>query len=117
MHSNKEEYLVTVAELQKLAKKGPHITQDWILEVASMHRDEMRRRLLVNYDWHVSFAKCLDGIKEIKVMPGSAPDGCWDPRHIRGVVEQLVAACPKTWEKNCFGELKSDGLNSEVPRG
>lgn len=110
-------YLAAIAELQALAKKGSHVTQEWILEVASMSPEDMRRRLIVNYDWHVSFAKCLDGIKEIKAMPGSAPDGCWDPRHIRGIVEQLVVACPKTWENNCFGELKTDAVKSEVPRG
>lgn len=113
---SESKYLQTVAELQALAKKGSHVTQDWILQVASMSPDDMRRRLIVNYDWHVSFAKCLDGIKEIKVMPGSAPDGCWDPSHIRGVVEQLVAACPKTWESNCFGELKTEAEKGAVPR-
>ena len=99
METNQEKYLATVAELQRLAKRAPNVTQDWILKVASMSPEDMRRRLIVNYDWHVSFAKCLDGIKEIKVMPGSAPDGCWDPSHIRGIVEQLVAACPMTWER------------------
>lgn len=110
-------YLATIAQLQNLAKKAPFVTQDWILEVASMHPDDMRRRLIVNYDWHVRFQKCLDGIKEIKAMPGSAPDGCWDPGHIRGIVEQLVAACPKTWENNCFGEQKADVVGREVSRG
>lgn len=110
-------YLQTIAELQELARKGSHVTQDWILQVASMSPDDMRRRLIVNYDWHVSFAKCLDGIKEIKVMPGSAPDGCWDPKRIRSVVEQLVAACPKTWENNCFGALKTEVTNGVIQHG
>lgn len=117
MSDYQEKYLATVAELQNLAKSAPFVTQDWILQVASMRPDDMRRRLIVNYDWTVHFQKCLDGIKEIKSMPGSAPDGCWDPSHIRGIVEQLVAACPKTWENNCYGELKADAFKSEVPRG
>ena len=117
MDSNQEKYLATVAELQKLAKDAPYVTQDWILEVASMHPDDMRRRLVRNYDWHVRFQKSLDGIKEIKAMPGCAPDGCWDPSHIRAIAEQLAVACPKTWENDCFGELKADVVKSEVPRG
>lgn len=110
---SESKYLATIAELQKLALNAPHVTQEWILEVASMSPADMRRRLIRSYDWHVRFAKCLDGIKEIKCMPGSAPDGCWDPSHIRGVVEQLVAAQPKTWEHDCFGESK----DIDVPHG
>jgi hypothetical protein len=64
-------------------------------------------------DWHGSFAHCLDDIREIKVIPGGAPAGCWDPSGIRGVVQQLVAACPVTWESDCFGAPKAPALSKQ----
>ena len=41
-----ETYLRTVAELQELARNALHVTQEWVLEVASMDPMEMRRRLI-----------------------------------------------------------------------
>ena len=40
-----EAYLRTVAELQRLARNAPHVTQEWVRQVASMDPMEMRRRL------------------------------------------------------------------------
>ena len=33
-----EAYLRTVAELQRAGRNAPHVTQEWVLEVASMDR-------------------------------------------------------------------------------
>lgn len=109
MNQHEKKYLATVAELQAISKNAPHVTQDWILQVASMDVDDMRRRLIRNYDWHASFSHVLDGLKEIRCLPGSAPDGCWEPRSIRGIVDQLVSASPVTWENSYSGTPKSKG--------
>lgn len=108
MKEAERSYLQTIAELQELARQAPFVTQEWILQVASMDVADMRRRLIRNYDWHSRFAHVLDGINEIKAIPGRAPDGCWDPGTIRSVVEQLVAACPVTWEKSWVGDKKGN---------
>lgn len=103
---NEASYLATVRELQQLAKRASRVTQDDILEIASMSIEDLRRRALVARDWHRAFAQCLDGIPEIKAMPGAAFDGVRGPKEIRAVVETLVRHCPKTWERSCFGEPK-----------
>lgn len=100
-------YRACVAELQELAKKGKYITQDWILKVAAMAPDDMRRRLVVNYEWHRTFAACLDAIPALRAMPGAAPDGCWGPDEIRAVVMKLLAECPLTWEHSYLGTPKN----------
>lgn len=84
------DYMRTVAELQEIARKAPYVTQDWVLQVASMDPAEMRRRLIRSYDWHNHFSHSLDGIAEVRNLPGAAPDGCWDHRSIRGVVMCLL---------------------------
>lgn len=83
-------YLRTVAELQELARNAPHVTQDWVLTVASMDPDDMRRRLIRSHDWHGHFAHALDGIPEVRNMPGAAPDGCWSHKEVRAVVLGLL---------------------------
>lgn len=83
-------YEATIAMLQHHAKPSKEITQEDILEVACMDVNELRRRHLVQRDWHRLFAKCLDGLPELQALGGS-PDGCWLPRDIRKVVEALIA--------------------------
>jgi hypothetical protein len=84
-----EIYLATVAELQALAKNARHVTQADILEIASMPADELRRRAIRHRDWACHWSHCLDGLGVWKT-PGAAPDGCWMPREVRSVVEQLL---------------------------
>ena len=91
MAENEANYRRTVAELQELARRAPHVTQDWILQVASMEPDDMRRRLICSNDWHGHFAHSLDGIPEIANMPGAGIDGCRSHKEVRSIVLGLLA--------------------------
>lgn len=105
--SPEERYLATVAELQTLATRCPHVTQQDVLEIASMPVEELRRRAIVGRDWHGHFSHSLDGIKEIFAMPGSGIDGCRSHKEVRAIVEQLVARSNYTWEDDYRGRLKA----------
>ncbi len=85
-----EMYLRTVAELQELAKNAPHVTQEWVLDVASMDPMEMRRRLIRSNDWHGHFAHSLDGIPEIRNIGGGGIDGCRSHKEVRAIVLDLL---------------------------
>lgn len=102
-----ETYLATLHELQGIAARCPHVTQQDVLEIAAMPVDDLRRRALIARDWHRHFSHCLDGITEIAAMPGAAPDGCWMPQQLRTVVEQLVARGNYTWQDDYRGRLKA----------
>ena len=102
-----DRYLATVRDLQELAKRAPHVTQQDVLDIASMPVEELRRRAIVARDWRGHFSHSLDGITEISAMPGSGIDGCRSHKEVRAIVEQLVARCPYTWEDNCYGRLKA----------
>lgn len=84
-------YLRTVAELQGIAKKAPRVTQEWILEVAIMDPAEMRRRLVIGFDWTSHFQCSLDGIPELRAIPGAGIDGCRSHKEVRAVVVWLLA--------------------------
>ncbi len=101
-----EAYIATVRGLQELAAKLPHVTQDDVLDIASMPAEELRRRALIGRDWHGHFSHCLDGIKELLAMPGAAPDGCCDHHRVRGVVEPMLERSGLTWENDYRGRLK-----------
>lgn len=88
--SEQSDYLRTVADLQEIARKAPYVTQDWILQVASMDHADMRRRLVRQYDWHERFAKSLDGIPEIAGISGAGIDGCRTHREVRAIVLELI---------------------------
>jgi len=84
------EYLRTLRELQELAKRAPYVSQDWVREVARMDEMDMRRRLIRSHDWHGHFAHSLDGIPEIRNLPGSGIDGCRSHKEVRAVVLALL---------------------------
>ena len=48
-----------------------------------------------------------DGMPELKAIPGGAPDGCWLPRAVRGVVEALLRRSDLTFEDTSHGRRKS----------
>ena len=100
-------YLATVAELNTLAERSKHVTHEDVLRIASMSADELRRRAIVALDWHSCFSHCLDGMPELKAIPGGAPDGCWLPRAVRGVVEALLRRSDLTFEDTSHGRRKS----------
>ena len=87
---NRAAYMATVSELRLLAKRAPYVTEDWVLTVASMAPDEMRRRLIRSYDWSGHFHHSLDGIPQIKGLPGSGIDGCRSHKEVRAVVTGLL---------------------------
>ncbi len=60
------------------------------------------------------FHECLDGIEDIRCIPGASIDGCWDAQAIRAVVEALLANCPRTWKDNWRGRGKEDGENARL---
>ncbi|PKO58315.1 MAG: hypothetical protein CVU24_17390 [Betaproteobacteria bacterium HGW-Betaproteobacteria-18] len=55
-----------------------------------MDQDDMRRRLIRNYDWHGHFSHCLDGIQEIKNIGGGGIDGCRSHKEVRAIVLGLL---------------------------
>ena len=61
-----------------------------MLQVASMDPDDMRRRLIRSNDWHGHFAHSLDGIPEIRNLPGAGIDGCRTHKEVRAVVLALL---------------------------
>jgi hypothetical protein len=103
-----EQYLADVNRLVQYAKGLPHVRHEFVVEVASMSREDLQRRVLCGSDWIGHFHKCLDGIKEIRCIGGAAIDGCRDPRAIRAIVDRLVANCPVTWERTYLGEPKGE---------
>ena len=84
------EYLRTLRELQELAKRAPYVTQEWVRDVACMDEMDMRRRLIRSNDWHGHFAHSLDGIPEIRNLPGAGIDGCRSHKEVRAVVLALL---------------------------
>lgn len=84
------EYLRTLRELQELAKSAPYVSQEWVRDVACMDEMDMRRRLIRSNDWHGHFAHSLDGIPEIRNLPGSGIDGCRSHKEVRAVVLALL---------------------------
>lgn len=107
LNPNKEQYLATVNELETLRKKLPHVEHDFMLDVASMPIEELRRRVLVQFDWLGHFHHALDGIKEIRYIPGGGMDGFRAPDEVRRVVEELVKNCQITWESDFRGKPKA----------
>lgn len=84
------QYLRTLRELQELAKNAPYVSQEWVRDVACMDEMDMRRRLIRSNDWHGHFAHSLDGIPEIRNLPGSGIDGCRSHKEVRAVVLELL---------------------------
>ncbi|EWS54330.1 hypothetical protein [Methylibium sp. T29] len=97
-------YLSVVAELQELARRAPHVTQDWVLQVASMDAMDMRRRLIRSSDWHGHFAHSLDGIPEIQALPGAGIDGCRSHKEVRAVVLGLLQRIERREPPQASGE-------------
>jgi hypothetical protein len=97
-------YMQIVAELQELARKAPYVTQDWVLQVASMDPADMRRRLICQSDWHGHFAHSLDGIPEIRNLPGAGIDGCRMHKEVRAVVLALLQQIKRLKPPNAGGE-------------
>lgn len=92
--------------LDSLCERLPHVRPDFIREVREMDHEELQRRMLIGSDWQGSFASCLNGIKEIAVLPGGGIDSCRMPDDIRRIVQALAQACPVTWQDDWRGRPK-----------
>lgn len=86
----KHQYLRDLSELQELARRSPYVTDDWVRRVACMDEMDMRRRLIRSSDWHGHFAHCLDGIPDIRSIPGAGIDGCRSHKEVRAIVLELL---------------------------
>ena len=79
--------------------------------------DEIQR-LKVKIENQASFIKefhsCLNGIDEIRCIPGASIDNCWDAKSIRAVVDVLGANCLRTWKDNWRGREKESGDNARL---
>ncbi|MFY9479141.1 MAG: hypothetical protein WAQ08_15965 [Aquabacterium sp.] len=112
--SAEQAYLGTVARLQELASRCPHVDQQWVLQVASMDPDDMRARLIRSHDWHGHYHHSLDGIPEIQAMPGGGIDGCRTHKEVRAIVMGLLSALEAAqrdagryrWLVERFGQTK-----------
>ncbi|WP_428414448.1 hypothetical protein [Methylibium sp.] len=110
-------YLRVVAELQELARNAPHVTQDWVLQVASMDEMDMRRRLIRSSDWHGHFAHSLDGIPEIRNLPGAGIDGCRSHREVRAVVLGLLQRIERLNQSSTTASGSSRSAGSDEQGG
>lgn len=72
-----------------------------------LSREELLRRYRNQYDLLQSYSACLDGIPEIRCIPGASIEGCRFPDDIRRIVTMLVAHCQTTWEHGWQGRTKS----------
>ena len=88
------EFSARVSMLLAHAKRGDSVSHDEVLEIAAMDPDELRRRAVVARDWHRAYQQCLDGLPLKAGMHHTVPAGCWFPRDIRMLVEQLLATQP-----------------------
>ena len=80
--------LRTVAELQELARNAPHVTQEWVLEVASMDpmetaaadsKQRLARKLCAQSRRHPEFRN----------IGGGGIDGCRSHKEVRAILDLL----------------------------
>lgn len=73
---------------------------------------EMHRKHANQASFLKEFHGCLNGIDEIRCIPGAAIDDCWDAKAIREVVMVLVANCARTWKNDWRGSEKGISENA-----
>ena len=76
---------------------------------------ELLRRYRNQYDLLKAYSACLDGIPEIRCIPGASIEGCRMPDDIRRIVTTLAAHCQVTWEDGWQGRAKFP--NRELSHG
>lgn len=111
------EFSARVSMLLAHAKRGDSVSHDEVLEIAAMDPDELRRRAVVARDWHRAYQQCLDGLPLKAGMHHTVPAGCWFPRDIRMLVEQLLATQPLKAEqaKDAAEDAPSDAELADTP--
>lgn len=77
-------------------------------------REEMERKHANQASFIKEFHSCLNGIEEIRCIPGAAIDGCWDAKAIREVVNVLVANCSRTWKDEWRGREKENDSENKI---
>lgn len=103
MTDERAAYLSDIARLRTIAKGLPRVREEFLLDVASMSREELQKRVLIGCDWIGHFQSALDGIPEIRCIGGGGIDGCRDDRCVRAIVEKLVAVSGVSFEKSSSG--------------
>jgi hypothetical protein len=90
VNAENNQKLVDIKRLQEICARLPNVEESFMLEVASMSREELQRRVLVQADWHGCYASCLDGLPIPPTIGGTGIDRYRDPRQIRRVVEYYI---------------------------
>lgn len=111
MTDERAAYLSDIARLRTIAKGLPRVREEFLLDVASMSREELQKRVLIGSDWIGHFQSSLDGIPEIRCIGGGGIDGCRDHRCVRAIVEKLVAVSGVSFEKSSRGIKAANPLD------
>ena len=90
-------------------------TTDSVPEEELIPHEELLRRYRNQYDLLKEFSACLDGIPEIRCIPGASIEGCRMPDDIRRIVTTLVAHCQTTWEDGWQGRAKLPNNQAQRP--
>lgn len=77
--------------------------------ISEMHRKHVNQASFIK-----GFQSCLNGIDEIRCIPGAGIDDCWDAKAIREVVLVLVANCARTWKNDWRGSEKGISENARL---
>lgn len=101
-----DEYLRELHAIVEYAKGCPRVRHEFVVEVASMSRAELQRRVICGSDWISLFHQCLDGRPDLFAIPGSGIDGCRNPDNIQAIVDKLREHCPLTFAKSSRGLAK-----------
>lgn len=93
---------------EMVAERTPNVRPSLVAEIKDMGREELQKRLLIASDWASAWSNSLNGIPEIRCIPGGGDDGTRMPSNVQAVVKKLVKACPVTFEKSCEGKPKAE---------
>lgn len=93
---------------EMVAEKLPNLRAGFVEDVKSMSREELQRRLLIASDWAGVWSDSLDGIPEIRCIPGGGSDGTRMPNNVQAIVRTLVKECPLTFQQTYTGQLKAE---------
>jgi len=97
-----------------VAEHGLSVRPTLVAEIKEMGREELQRRLLIASDWARSWSDSLNGIPEIRCIPGGGSDGTRLPNNVQAIVKKLVKACPVTFENSCEGQPMIDQPTTEA---
>lgn len=91
-----------------VAEHGLSVRPTLVAEIKEMGREELQRRLLIASDWARAWSDSLNGIPEIRCIPGGGSDGTRLPNNVQAIVKKLVKVSPVTFENSCEGNPMVD---------